>query len=146
MQNCDDPIRAFQAELDNKKVQAERLRPVVKACEEALQRCGHKASLSVDMIHSRNPKVRLTTVLQKLEDITPLFRELAKEGLRTNKENPYKDHNALDVMAMREYDLGDLSVVAVLVTSKKEREDGTPHCRLEQVGVKEVPIYEMKCD
>jgi len=146
MENCNDPIRAFQAELDNKKVQAERLRPIIKVCEEAIQRCDFKATISVDMLQSRNPKVRLTTILNKLDDVTPLFRELAKEGLRTNKENPYKDHNAFDIMAMREYDLGNLTVMVVLITSKKEDDDGTPRCRLEQVGVKEVPVYEMKCD
>lgn len=138
-----DPIRQFQAEVKSTMERAERLRPIVRACQDAIERSGVKASIGVGRRNQLRPKVEIMLVCDRLEDTVPLFRELAKEGLRTNKQDTHKDHNLFDVFAMREYDLGpDVMVLAVLAGGK----DDGPKCRMEQVGVKEVPVYEMKCD
>lgn len=82
---------------------------------------------------------------KRLEKTVPLFRELAKEGLKTNKTNTHKDINLLKVMPMRVYDLGQDCELIAMIMSSKEDEFGTS-CRMEQVGTEEIPIYEMKCD
>lgn len=141
----DDPIRKFQATIQATMSRAERLRPFVRACQDAIERAGVKASIGVGNRNQLRPKVEVMLFCGTLDETIPLFRELAKEGLKTNKDNTHKDHNLFEVIAMREYDLGpDVCVIAMLTGSKKE--DGAPRCRMEQVGVKEVPVYEMKCD
>lgn len=141
----DDPIRKFQSEIQETMERAERLRPIVKACQEAIERAEANASIVVGKRNQLRPKVEIMLICESLDETVPLFRELAKEGLRTNKKATHKDHNLFDVIAMREYDLGpDVTVIAMLAGGS--RDDGSPRCRMEQVGVKEVPVYEMKCD
>lgn len=141
-----DPIRQFQAEVQETMDRAERLRPIVKACQEAIDRAEAKAAIMVGKRNQLKPKVEIMLTCETLDETVPLFRELAKEGLRTNKTDSHKDHNVFEVIAMREYNLGpDVTVIAMLFGGKSEDGDG-PKCRMEQVGVKEVPVYEMKCD
>ena len=141
-----DPIRKFQAEVQETMEQAERLRPMVKACQEAIDRASAKASINISNRKRFKPKVEILLTCESLDETVPLFRELAKEGLRTDKKDSHQDHNFLEVFAMREYNLGpDVTVIAVLINGKNKDGDG-PKCRMEQVGVKEVPVYEMKCD
>ena len=141
-----DPIRKFQAEVQEATNRAERLRPIVKACQEAIERAEAKASINVRGRSQLRPKVEIMLLCKTLDETVPLFRELAKEGLRTDKTNSHKDHNLLEAIAMREYNLGpDVVVIAMLLSDKGKEGDG-PKCRMEQVGVKEVPVYEMKCD
>ena len=140
--NTNDPIRECQDRLQKLQERAERLRPVLKSCEEAIQRSDVKASISVGNRRPTEPKVEITMFCKNLKETVPLFRELAKEGLRTDKENTHEDRNVMKVIPMRIYSLGpDCEVVAKVVTSGEPGDA----CRMEQVGVKEVPIYEMKC-
>lgn len=136
----DDPIRSFQATQQQRIEAAERLRPLIKACEEASTRAGLVAHVSVNL-HQGRPRVHLSVGCKDLKEIVPLFRELAKEGLKVDKGESHRDSNLFDVVPMREYNLGpDLMVVAMIMGGKEG-----PNCRMEQVGVKEVPVYEMKC-
>lgn len=139
----DDPIRKFQSDIQEKVNQAERLRPIVRACQDAIQRAESKASVVVSMARANRPKVEIMLICSRLEETVPLFREMAKEGFHTDKKDTHKDHNLFDVIAMREYNFGpDVSVIATVVPG-----DGVgSSCRMEQVGVKEVPVYEMKCN
>lgn len=137
-----DPIRAYQAEQAAMSQRAEALRPIVKSCEEAIQRSECKAAhISVKTANGMFVKVNIMAMPNKLEDLVPLFRELAKEGIHTNKREPYKDHNYMGLFGMREYDCGDVIVSAVIMP-KDEKDDG---CRMVQTGVKEVPVFEMVC-
>lgn len=138
-----DPIRKFQSQLQETLERAERLRPIVRACQDAVQRAEVKASIGVGTRNQLRPQVEIMMCCGRLDDTIPLFRELAKEGFRTDKKDTHKDHNLFDVMAMREYNLGpDVKVIALLTQG---RDDSGPKCRMEQVGVKEVPVYEMRC-
>jgi hypothetical protein len=138
-----DPIREFQTAMQRKIDNAERLRPLVKSCQDAMQRADGKGTIIITDRHGSRPIVEIMLICERLDDTVPLFRELAKEGLKTDKKDTHKDHQAFEIIAMREYNLGpDLKVIATIFTSKDSK--GT--CRMEQVGVKEVPVYEMKCD
>lgn len=144
LENCNDPIRQYQAEVQETMRRAERLRPIVRACQDAIERADVNASIAVGKRNQLRPQVEIMLMCKRLDETVALFRELAKEGLRTDKTDSHKDHNLYDVMAVREYNLGpDVTVIAMLFG---RNEDGGPTCRMEQVGVKEVPIYEMKCD
>ena len=87
--------------------------------------------------------MKIALIVKRLDEVNDLFKELAKEGYRTDKEDTFEDLKLLETIPMREYNLGPNLSVAAMVLSP--REDG-PSCRMEQVGVKEVPVYEMKCD
>jgi hypothetical protein len=140
-----DPIHKFQADMQLIISQAEHLRPILRSCQDAIERSEMKASIVVAQRNSMRPTIEIMAFCKRLDESIPLFRELAKEGLHTDKNATHKDHNLFDVMAMRDYSLGpDVSVKILLSTSSKD-EDG-PSCRMEQVGVKEVPVYEMRCD
>lgn len=136
-----DPIRQFQSELKELSAKAERLRPIVKACYDAITRAESNTSISVCMRDS-HPTIIMCLLCKSLKETIPLFRELAKEGLHTDKN--HKDDTMLDIIPYRQYTLGSELMLIAMVNSKKE-EDG-PSCRLEQVGIKETPVYEMKCD
>lgn len=139
-----DPIRQFQSELEGMKNSADRLRPIVKSCEEAIFRSDCKASVTVALRNNRNPKVNIMFFCKTLNEVIPLLRELAKEGLHTNKSKTHQDRSLFDVISLREYDLGPQVTLMAMLSGVKDG-DG-PTCRMEQVGVEEVPIYEMKCD
>lgn len=140
-----DPIRQFQSEIDELKYKVERLRPVLRSCQEAAIRAEVKVSISVGKRNQLRPKVEMMMICKTLDETVPLFRELAKDGIRTDKQDTHKDAKLFDMVAMREYNLGpDVSLVAMLFEDKNEF--GESRCRMEQVGVKEVPVYEMKCD
>lgn len=136
-----DPIREYQNKMQQACEDAERLRPIVKSCGEAIERAGVIASISVQ---NTPPQVHLVVLIKQLKDTIPLFRELAKEGLRTDKNDKPEDQKAFEVMAIRKYKMGpQLSVIAMMFPTEKE---GEPTCRMVQTGVKEVPVYEMQCE
>lgn len=140
-----DPIRQFQSEMEDTIRKAERLRPILRSVQDAIQRADVKASVLVGKRNQLRPQVEVMMLCKRLEETVVLFRELAKEGLRTDKSESHKDHNLFNVIAMREYNLGpDVMVIAMLAGGNDDSEG--PRCRMEQVGVKEVPVYEMKCD
>ena len=148
-----DPIREYQSLVRELMDRAERLRPLVRSCQEAIERSGVKAQLTVGKRNPSRPQVEIVMTCRRLDETLILFRELAKEGLRTDKSNTHEDHNIHNVLAMREYRLGPDVVVAALMVSIKGGGGGDdgggvdgPSCRMEQVGVKEVPVYEIKCD
>lgn len=142
----DDPIRKFQAELEEAKQRSERMRPLLKSCEEAIQR----SECKMVSIHMRpkagfEPKLEIMITVSSLDETIPLFRELAKEGLKTDKAKSHEDHSLFGVFGLREYNLGpNLAVMAVLL-GKPAEQDGKC-CRVEQVGTREVPVYEVRCD
>lgn len=142
-----DPIREFQADLQRMADRAERLRPVLRACQDAIARAESTATIQISTrsLHA-DPHVHIMAVCkQRLDEMVPLFHELAKEGLKTDKQNSHTDNAAFDVLAMREYNLGhNLKVTAMLMPSR-DGENG-PTCRIKKVGVKEVPVYEIECD
>ncbi len=138
-----DPIRKYQSELEKLKDSAERLRPLVRSCEDAILRADVNASVSVTG-RDNCPKIFIMFMCRTLDEVVPLLRELAKEGLHTDKSKTHEDRNLLDVIAMREYNLGPQVKLAAIIFDEKDG-DG-PSCRMEQVSVKEVPVYEMKCD
>lgn len=143
-ENDNDPIRQYQSEVQQTMQRAERLRPILRAVQDAIQRADVKASVAVGKRNQLHPKIEVMMFCERLDETVTLFRELAKEGLRTDKKDSHKDHNLYDVIALREYNLGpDVSVIVMLGGLNEE---GRPACRMEQVGVKEVPVYEMKCD
>ena len=98
------------------------------------------------MIHEDCPirayQADLTSLSNRAEAM--LFRELAKEGLHTNKRKPFADRSFEGILGMREYDLGDVTVNALMFNPNEEEAEG--RCRLVQTGTKEVPVFEMKCD
>ena len=138
-----DPIRKFQSEISELSEKAERLRPLTNSCRDAIDRSGVSASFMVSQSGPRRVCVEIVAMVKKLDEVTPLFRELAKEGYRTKKDESPVDENMLDFIPVRHYKMGqDLSVRAMVLGNHEQGES----CRLEQVGVKEVPVYEMKCD
>lgn len=138
-----DPIREFQHECNQLSQRAEALRPVVKAVEEAIQRSALKnAAINIKSQNNTYPKVLIIVVTERIDELVPLFRELVKEGIHTNKTEPYKDHNYMGLFGMREYNCGQVLINAVIMPADKEDDTG---CRMIQTGVKEVPVFEMVC-
>lgn len=143
--NVDDPIRKFQAELQEASQKADRLRPLLRSCQDAIARCGAPAGISVRPEAGLRPSIAIVIFCERLEETVPLLRELAKEGLHTDKRESHTDRNLFNAIGMREYNLGpDLKVCAMLMGGN--RDGNGKACRMVQTGVKEVPIYEVKCD
>jgi len=139
-----DPIREYQAEVHKRMDQAELLRPILKAVQEAIQRAEIKTTVVNVREYQSNPRVEVMLIVGQLKESLPLFRELAKKGFHTNKENPYEDDNLFEIFPMRRYDLGPVGVI-VVISPPKDENDGKS-CRMVQTGVQEVPIYEIQCD
>lgn len=137
--NDNDPIRQFQSDLQVAHGKAEALRPLLKSCQEAVERCGKVDgvfhAITVTSQHGLTPVVSIIACVQELAQVTPLFRELAKEGQHTNKSNPFDDCGD---MPMRRYQMQSPSL-AVMVLYSGEK------CQKVQVGTKEIPVYEVKC-
>ncbi len=93
--NTNDPIREFQARLQDISQEAERLRPVLKACQDAVQRSGVNVGIVVGSKNQLRPQVELMMDCSSLDETIPLFRELAKEGIHTDKKETYKDQKIL---------------------------------------------------
>jgi len=144
MNEENDPIREFQSKVQRLNQLAEELRPIVRSCEDAILRAESKATIDIQQITPVSLKVRIMLVCKHLKEPLPLLRELAKEGIHTDKIHTHEDYKVLDVLPMREYNLGKFVVLDVVLLSPTDEEG--QRCRVEQVGVKEVPVYEMKCD
>lgn len=132
----DDPIRKYQSELNEMADKAEQLRPVLKACEDAIARTDRKAVPVLRTTRDR-PHITLAMFAQDLKEATDLIKELAKEGIRS-REKKHEDHNLFDAISMREYKLGEDVTLSVMLSGSQ--------CKMEKVGTKEVPVYEMKCE
>ena len=140
-ENC--PIRAYQNDLTSLSNRAEAMRPIVQACQDASERAGLRTSVILRTEEQR-VRIAITIMPKNLDELIPLFRELAKEGLHTNKRKPFTDHSFEGILGMREYDLGDVTINALIFNPSEEEAEG--RCRLVQTGTKEVPVFEMKCD
>ena len=140
--NENDPIREYQSKMHRCIDNAERLRQVVKSCQDAIERAGVKASVVVEGDVTHAVRASIFFPVTTIRDVVPLLRELAKEGLHTDKKDNHKDHNFLDVIGTREYNLGpQCRLYAVVFSGAKEAS-----CRMQKVGEKTVPVYEMVCD
>ena len=70
---ANDPIRKFQAELEKKKIRAEQLRPVLRACEDAVARVGDDLCISISIQErSEGIRVGLLTLVKNLTDLIPI--------------------------------------------------------------------------
>jgi hypothetical protein len=142
-----DPIREYQSKLKLLSNQAEFLRPTLRAVEDAIERSGVNAVVVVGKKRMYDPQVEIAFFAKRLDESVPLLRELAKEGLKTDKDQVFKDELILSFVATREYNLGPSVILNVFLINGLHNSDSSgPTCRMEQVGVKEVPIFEMKCD
>lgn len=137
-----DPIRKFQSNLEDLGTRAEGLRPILKACQDAIQRAESDATCSIKQVSRYDVAVDIMVVCQKLDEVIPLLRELAKEGLHTDKDDTHTDTSLFEVFAIREYNLGRQCKLTAFLNTEKSG----PGCRMVQTGVKEVPEYEIVCD
>lgn len=143
MKELNDPIRSYQTRMYDLAKLAEELRPILKACEDAVARSEISANPLVGVRDPLKPKVELVVMANQLKEVVGLLRELAKEGLHVEKDEAPKDTNIFDFAAMRTYKLGSTVEVSVMIIGN----DGEgPVCKAKQVGVKEVPIYEIECE
>jgi len=130
-----NPIEEYKQELQKKISQVEALRPLLILCQEAVKAAGEDQPILIRDEHG-NPHIRIVCMIDNLKEIVPLIRELAKRGIRSEKR--FEDKEFLGDMAIREYKVhSDITVMCFL--SGKQ-------CRRVQVGTKEVPIYETRCD
>ena len=140
-----DPIREFQQRLHEQHDRAESKRPIVRACQDAIQRAESKAIVSLDD-GSSGVGVMITVPVKKLDDLIPLFRELAKEGLKTDKSQEPEDTKLMDVIGIRKYKLGAGVILTAFLLEGDQKGSGDGNCRMVQTGVKEVPVYGVQCD
>jgi hypothetical protein len=135
MNGYDDPIRKYQHEQQSLANIAEELRPTLRACQDAISRSESKASPIIKTFGMR-AIVYIMLFADSMQDAVKLMRELAKEGIRSN-EKEYHDRNLFDAIAMREYKLGELVQLSVLLAGGQ--------CKMVQVGTKEVPVFDIQC-
>lgn len=144
-----DPIRSFQAEMEDLKDYAERLRPLINSIRDAVARAFEPnkfVNITVTQVSRKHPQIMVMLTADRAEESVPLFRELRKEGITTNKDKPYDDKKMLDVMPMRNYYCNGQDIIISVIFPMLDNGPDQPACRMEQVGIKEVPIYELKCD
>ena len=96
---------------------------------------------------ARDPFVCLRMDIGGFDELLPLFRAMATNGLHTDKEHPYDD--CLDV-DRRTYNFGDAHKtfgmdnhrLRVMAFIRKEN----AKCQKIQVGTKEEPVYKWVCE
>ena len=143
VESDNDPIVRFKRHVDEYKGQADALRPILTACRDAAIRAYGDMDKEdrPDMMFNVNALNGVVSVIimmmAKTLDVVPiLIRELAKEGLRSG-DKKFEDKKAFGIIDTREYQITDNVVLKVMLTGES--------CSLKQVGVKEVPVYEMEC-
>lgn len=130
-----DPIRRYQHDLRQLSEAAENMRPLLKACEDAIARAGSKAVCALKTSGMR-PHIDVMLMAKSLDESVVLLRELAKEGLHS-KEKKFEDRSLADVISMRTYALTPQVSLTVMLMGDQ--------CKLKQVGTKVVPVFEMRC-
>ena len=129
-------IGAYHERLNELKSQALALAPVVGKCRNALTKAESSAVLSLET-HNRTPVISITAAVENLNELKPVIAELAKVGIRRKNPSAYEDSKVMDMLASRHIEFEhDVHLTAIVVGEQ---------CTMKQVGVKEVPIYEMNC-
>jgi hypothetical protein len=131
----DDPIRAYQHEQQSLSTNAEQLRPILKACQDAVSRANSQAIPKIRTM-GLQPVIYLILAASEMKEATNLMRELAKEGIRSH-DKKFHDRNLFDAIGMREYELTKSVYLSVMLLGET--------CKMVQVGTKEVPVYDIQC-
>jgi hypothetical protein len=134
-EQIDDPIRRFQHDLQKQHDDAEQLRPLLRACQDAIERAASQAAATISCEGLR-VQICLMLFADTLDDAVVLMRELAKEGIRS-RDKKFRDANLFDVIGMRVYELTRDVQLMVMLSGDR--------CKMVQVGTKEVPVYDIKC-
>lgn len=142
-----DPIGKYQARLRESIDNAELLRPIVHSCKAAMDKSELKNqyTIMVGICGPWHPKVEIIVTVDDLRSIANALRELAKFDFQLDREHRPKDINIFDLAGSRMYKLGPYVRLYAIIFGTEKHPIAGSKCRLEQVGVEEVPIYEIRC-
>ena len=130
--------------LDKRKCEILDLQDAVEVAREAAARFDKDLGLSkpsVDAFPRHNwGSIVMIGFMASTADLQPLLSFLANAGYRQSAEP--KD---IPEMQMRMWRCGPISLMFMLGRKPGEASDGKT-CRYVEVGTKEVPIYELKCE
>jgi len=129
--------------LDLRKHKLLELEKPLAFCQE-LKRKFPKLSLSNPMISAIErvdwSDIQVFGMCATVHDLQPIFEFLGKEGYRQTK----KPRDVPELSA-RAWFFGQIMILIMLGLGSSTDKDGKK-CRYVEVGKKEVPIYELKCD
>ena len=142
------PILIALEVLDKRKIELTKLEQPLKVAEDLREE--FKPSLSAPRVEPFPDKAdrtgQITVVslpIKTIAEVTPWLTFLAKAGYRQTKKA--EDITIMEGIGFRHWRCGDISLVVPVISKPGDvPEDGT--CRYVEVGTKQVPIYELKCE